>query len=361
MAFKMKGSSMHSGTAGHRSATALKAKEDEKATSYSDAYNDNLKYKNLDKEGDYTKVDKYGKEYAGGSKGSAGERIIKGKKDFETAAKAWNMKTYGTHNPTADAKKGGMTKAELAKQFKASSTPTKTEPKTTPKPKAVDGAKRGVNQSGETTTSKNKGRTLVVSSGRTSGKSTVVNKDRKMKVDQTPSPDIKKVKRKDRKVAMEGMNRQERKNYRDLQDTKKDMRKQSRKDAKAKAKEVTGRGGKARRAKRADAKDAKINKKLLAAADKKANTQKAADALEKDVASSAMKKGADPASVTNRRNEGDKKGARIEKRRGKAAARGNTGKSKRLSRKLAKHDATDNRGKQPTRTKSVGRGGSIEF
>lgn len=74
-----------------------------------------------------------------------------------------------------------------------------------------------------------------------------------------------------------------------------------------------------------------------------------------------MKKGADPASVTNRRNEGDKKGARIEKRRGKAAARGNTGKSKRLSRKLAKHDATDNRGKQPTRTKSVGRGGSIEF
>ncbi len=35
--------------------------------------------------------------------------------------------------------------------------------------------------------------------------------------------------------------------------------------------------------------DAKINKKLLADADKKANTQKAADALEKNVASSAMK------------------------------------------------------------------------
>ena len=163
------------------------------------------------------------------------------------------------------------------------------KPMSKPKPKSVDGAKRGVNQSGETTTSKNKGRTLVVSSGRTSGRSTVVNKDRKMKVDQTPSPDIKKVKRKDKKVAMDGMNRQERKNYRDLQDTKKDMRKQSSKDAKAKAKEVTGRGSKARRAKRADVKDAKINKKLLAAADKKANTQKAADALEKDVASSAMK------------------------------------------------------------------------
>ena len=299
---------MHSGTTGHRSATALKAKEDEKAKTYDQAYKDNLDYKYPDtkpeKEGhyankstDHTKVDKYGREYKGDTTlpKHSSDATLSRKKEFETAAKAWNMKTYGTHNPTADAKKGGMTKAELAKAHKAktsdsSSTSTKTEPKTTPKPKAVDGAKRGVNQSGETTTSKNKGRTLVVSSGRTSGRSTVVNKDRKMKVDQTPSPDIKKVKRKDRKVAMEGMNRQERKNYRDLQDTKKDMRKQSKKSAKAKAKEVTGRGGKARRAKKADAKDAKINNKLLADADKKANTQKAADALEKDVASSAMKK-----------------------------------------------------------------------
>ena len=78
-------------------------------------------------------------------------------------------------------------------------------------------------------------------------------------------------------------------------------------------------------------------------------------------AESGMKMKSDPASVTNRRNEGDKKGARIEKRRGKAAAKGNTGKAKRLSRKLAKHDATDNRGKQATRTKSVRDGGRIEF
>ena len=76
---------------------------------------------------------------------------------------------------------------------------------------------------------------------------------------------------------------------------------------------------------------------------------------------SPMIKGADPASVTNRRNEGDKKGARIEKRRGKAAAKGNTGKAKRLARKLAKHDATDNRGKQAVRTKTVRDGGRMEF
>jgi hypothetical protein len=32
-------------------------------------------------------------------------------------ASAWNKKTYGTDNPTADAKKRGMTKAELAKSY----------------------------------------------------------------------------------------------------------------------------------------------------------------------------------------------------------------------------------------------------
>ena len=34
-------------------------------------------------------------------------------------ARAWNKKTYGTHNPTADAKAAGISKAELAKQHKA--------------------------------------------------------------------------------------------------------------------------------------------------------------------------------------------------------------------------------------------------
>jgi hypothetical protein len=142
MAFKMNKPSITQGTAGHRSATethlkmsALKAKEDEgssdmmldysytpdpKAISYSDAYNDNLKWKYPEVTGehaaDHTKVDKHGREYGG----TTAER----RKQFETAAKAWNMKTYGTHNPTADAKKAGINKEELAKRFKASSTKT---------------------------------------------------------------------------------------------------------------------------------------------------------------------------------------------------------------------------------------------
>ena len=36
------------------------------------------------------------------------------------AAKKWNMKTYGTHSPTARAKKLGISKSELAKRYKAS-------------------------------------------------------------------------------------------------------------------------------------------------------------------------------------------------------------------------------------------------
>jgi hypothetical protein len=74
-----------------------------------------------------------------------------------------------------------------------------------------------------------------------------------------------------------------------------------------------------------------------------------------------MKGKSDPASVTNRQNEGDKKGGRLEKRRGKAASKGRTGRAARLSRRLAKHDASDNRGKQSVQTKTVGDGGRIEF
>ena len=73
-----------------------------------------------------------------------------------------------------------------------------------------------------------------------------------------------------------------------------------------------------------------------------------------------VKKG-DPASVTRRKNEGDAKGARLERRRGRAASKGKTGKAKRLARKLAKHDATDNRGKQKARTTEVKKGGRIQF
>jgi hypothetical protein len=36
------------------------------------------------------------------------------------AAKKWNMENYGTHNPTARAKKLGISKSELSKQYKDS-------------------------------------------------------------------------------------------------------------------------------------------------------------------------------------------------------------------------------------------------
>ena len=83
--------------------------------------------------------------------------------------------------------------------------------------------------------------------------------------------------------------------------------------------------------------------------------------LKAKIEASPIKKRNDPASVTNRVNEGDDKGARIERRRGNAAANGNKGRAARLARKLKAHDNTDNRGKQPTKTKSVSDGGTIEF
>ena len=58
------------------------------------------------------------------------------------------------------------------------------------------------------------------------------------------------------------------------------------------------------------------------------NQHKLPPELKAKIEASPVKMKSDPASVTNRRNEGDKKGARIEKRRGKAAAKGNTGKAK---------------------------------
>ena len=217
--------------------------------------------------------------------------------EFTAEAKAWNAKQAAKKSnttPAAEVVAKSTNKAPKAKPATEISNKVKKAGLQTAAPGAsgnVDkshGNKTGTNQKGNTTTGKSrkgKSDTLVVSEGRTKGGSTIKVKDyaTNREVDQTPSPDISKVKRKDSKKAMEGMNRQERKNYRDLQDTKKDMRKQASKDAKASSK------GKSRKQTRKDNKDAEINKKLLADADKKANTQKAADALEKDVASSAMK------------------------------------------------------------------------
>ena len=42
------------------------------------------------------------------------------KEMFTKAAKKWNWETYGTHYPTRDAKKAGLTKKKLAAQYKAS-------------------------------------------------------------------------------------------------------------------------------------------------------------------------------------------------------------------------------------------------
>ena len=175
MTFNMKGSPAKlgtiQGTAGHASALKQKAK------TYDEAFVDNLDYQDDEGEGaehtrtqNYGKKDQWGRKYEGsnvkGVKGGQSQEDVdehkkanpdtkmkvgdyksgkydheaddRGKADFKKAAKAWNMKTYGTTEPTRDAKKGGMTKKELAAQYKASKTtvePAKTEtPVTTDKP-----------------------------------------------------------------------------------------------------------------------------------------------------------------------------------------------------------------------------------
>jgi len=138
------------GTAGHASALKQKAK------TYEEAYED-IPYthgptgsvdRDVVKEVGWEKTDPWGKKYGTRKPNpdwknkeaevAASKASKKGKAEFTKAAKAWNMKTYGTTEPTRDAKKGGMTKKELAAQYKASRTtvePAKTEtPVTTDKP-----------------------------------------------------------------------------------------------------------------------------------------------------------------------------------------------------------------------------------
>ena len=138
MGFNLPGKSIQAGTSGHSSALKMKAEADasalkQKAKTYDQAYED-MGFdpsESSDTETIYRKKDKYGKVY--GAKNTKTED--KGRAEFTKAAKAWNMKTYGTHNPTADAKKAGMTKKELAAKHKASKTTTVTpEVKTTVDP-----------------------------------------------------------------------------------------------------------------------------------------------------------------------------------------------------------------------------------
>ena len=132
MGFNLPGKSITSGTSTHSSAlkmkteaSALKAKNP-KAKTYEETYSENLKYKSFEKdaEGNFktsAKVDKYGREYGGKGKEGMGE--------YKKAAEDWNMKTYGTKNPTSAANKANMTKKEYAAKYKASK--TKAEKRTT--------------------------------------------------------------------------------------------------------------------------------------------------------------------------------------------------------------------------------------
>ena len=127
----------------------------QKGKTYEEAYK-NLEYQKGQGEGteatiNYGKVDKWGRKYEGsnvkGVKGGYTQADVdqakianpastikvgdykkgdydmaadtRGSDAFKKAAKAWNMKTYGTHNPTRDYKKAGLSsKKELAAKYK---------------------------------------------------------------------------------------------------------------------------------------------------------------------------------------------------------------------------------------------------
>ena len=135
MGYKMNGSPAKlgeiQGTAGHKSALKQKVK------TYEEAWHD-IDYDPEESEAKenipYRKKDKWGRVYGKENikkvkKGQYGKvkgtGVDKGRTEFIKAAKAWNMKTYGTENPTRDYKKAGLSsKKELAAQFKASKTTT---------------------------------------------------------------------------------------------------------------------------------------------------------------------------------------------------------------------------------------------
>jgi len=204
--------------------------------------------------------------------------------EFTTAAKEWNAKQAAKKTnttPTAEVSATSTNKGPKAKQAgPVDSKVTKQGLQVPGKAGSVDkshGSKTGSRSDGSITTKKsrkNKSDTLVVSEGKTKGGSTVVNKDYATpRAEQTPKPNTSKVKASDRSKAKEGLNRQERKNYNDLQKAKKGVRKSN-----AKASRVQGRKDKA------NSKDAAKNKAMLAASDaKKAKAAKSAK-LDKAVA-----------------------------------------------------------------------------
>jgi len=173
----------------------------------------------------------------------------------------------------------------------------------------------------------------------------------KAAVDKSPinlkegkEPSAVKLSEKDKKKAMDNAMPEAKvrsRTYQDLQADKKAMKESQDRLKVAKQKAATGGDPEKEAYNKAKARERKIQSQL-------------------DISPLKLRK-ADTASVTNRLNEGDKKGASLERRRGKAASKGKTGKAKRLARKLAAHDAKDNRGKQPARTTEVKQGGRIQF
>ena len=164
MGFKLPGKSIQSGTAGHSSALKMRASENAasafkqknpKAKTYDEAYDAMGEVKSLTKGSKAVYKDNIldNKYYT--DKDSEGKATESGRKDFTKAAEDWNMKTYGTKNPTSVANKGGMTKKELAAKYKASTTTTK---KTTPK---VEKSNAEVKKAQLTNTTKAKNKKIV--------------------------------------------------------------------------------------------------------------------------------------------------------------------------------------------------------
>ena len=127
----MKGSPMKlgtiQGTAGHRSALKMKMEKDAAAKLKKEsAMKMKMEAAAKLKEASAMKAKTYSQAYAdmedaeGGGKKDKFGRVYKDEASFTKAAKEYNVKTYGTTNPTAEAKKQNITKKQLAEKKKKS-------------------------------------------------------------------------------------------------------------------------------------------------------------------------------------------------------------------------------------------------
>ena len=125
----MKGSPMKlgtiQGTAGHRSALKMKMEKDAAAKLKKEsAMKMKMEAAAKLKKASAMKAKTYSEAYAamddaeGGGKKDQYGRVYKDEASFTKAAKDYNMKTYGTTNPTAEAKKQNITKKQLAENKK---------------------------------------------------------------------------------------------------------------------------------------------------------------------------------------------------------------------------------------------------